>query len=270
MHRFETPSEPRLRIRNTSGLVTVEAVETAETTIELSALRDDETTRNAIEKATVEAHGGEVTVEIPKQGWGFLGRSPEVAVRVRCPLGSALDCTTASADVRATGRVGATEVKTASGDVSLEDVAGELSVHTASGDVRASTVDGEARLNTVSGDVRLGTARADVVANTVSGDFELRDAHGSVSGNTVSGDQELETVRGGQIKLQSVSGDLQVGVAAGTRLFVDANSTSGDLSSELPLQGEPTGEGGAETTLRLKTVSGDVSIVRSTRSVEVA
>ena len=109
--RFETVEAPRLRIRTPSGRVSIETADSAETIVELEALRPDEVTRTAIAQATVEQRGSEIVVELAKQGWGFLGRSPEVGIRIRCPYGSALDCITASADVEATGRLGETTVE---------------------------------------------------------------------------------------------------------------------------------------------------------------
>ncbi|MCP9487115.1 MAG: DUF4097 domain-containing protein [Gaiellaceae bacterium MAG52_C11] len=269
-HLFDTVEAPRLRIRTPSGQVSVESDETAETTVELEALRNDEVTRSAIEHATVERRGNEIVIEIGKQGWGFLGRSPEVGIRVRCPHGSALDCTTASADVEADGRLGETSVKTASGDIELSHVGGTLRVHSASGDVRVESIDGEAQVKTVSGDVRVGVARSGLSANLVSGDLEVDEAHSDVSVNTVSGDQQVRSICTGQINLQSVSGDVQVGVAPGTRIFIDASSTTGDVSSALDVTDTPSASAvGDEAKLRLKSVSGDIAIVRG-RPAEVS
>ncbi|MDX6397763.1 MAG: hypothetical protein QOJ43_1171, partial [Gaiellaceae bacterium] len=195
--------------------------------------------------------------------WISFGRTPQVGIRIRCPEEADLDCMTASADVATTGRLGLVEVKTASGDVAAEDVAG-LRVQSASGDVRASTVDGEARLQTVSGDVRLGTVTGPVSATLVSGDFALDDARTDLSAKTVSGDQRVGAVREGQIKLQSVSGDVRVGIRPGTRLRIDANSTSGDVSSELDVKDAPSETPSTrEAHLEAKTVSGDIEITRA-------
>jgi len=62
-----------------------------------------------------------------------------------------------------------------------------------------------------------------------------------------------------------VSGDVRVGVARGTRVWVDAASVSGNLGSELGLEGEEaTVESDAEVVpLHVKTVSGDVAVVRA-------
>jgi DUF4097 and DUF4098 domain-containing protein YvlB len=125
-------------------------------------------------------------------------------------------------------------------------------------------VEGEARLQTVSGDVRLGTVTGPVSTTLVSGDFAIEDAHTDLSAKTVSGDQRIGAIREGQIKLQSVSGDVRVGVRPGTRLHIDANSTSGDVSSDLEVKDSlSTAPSGPEARLQAKTVSGDVEITRA-------
>jgi hypothetical protein len=268
---FDTPTAPRLRVKNAAGLISVDPSETGRTTVELEALRDDEATREAIERATVEQSGNEITVEIGMGGKGFgvgpawisFGRTPQVAVRIRCPEGTELDCTSASADLSATGRLGNVELKTASGDVSLEHVA-DLRVQSASGDVRAITVDGEARLQTVSGDVRLRTVTGAASATLVSGDLAIDDAQSDLSVKSVSGDLRVGAVQQGQLKLQSVSGDVRVGIRPGTRLRIDANSTSGDVSSELDVKDAPSETASTrEAQLEAKTVSGDIEITRA-------
>ena len=54
MHAFDTPGKTRLRVKNAAGLISVDPSETGRTTVELEALRDDDATREAIERATVE------------------------------------------------------------------------------------------------------------------------------------------------------------------------------------------------------------------------
>jgi hypothetical protein len=270
VHAFETPEAPRLNVRNAAGLVTVEAGAGNRTTVELEALRDDDATHQAIEHATVEAHGNEVTVEVGEsKGFGFgavsisFGRTPQVGIRIRCPEGSELDLTTASANLKASGRLGEVQTKSASGDVAVDQVAA-LRVQSASGDVRASFVDGEARIQTVSGDVRLGLVTGPIAATLVSGDFEADEGRSDVAVKTVSGDQRVDAIQEGQIKLQSVSGDVRLGVRPGTRLHIEANSTSGDINSELDVKDGPSDRpSGREARLQVKTVSGDIEIVRA-------
>jgi hypothetical protein len=67
------------------------------------------------------------------------------------------------------------------------------------------------------------------------------------------------------VKVHSASGDIEVGIAKGSRLWVDAQSLSGETSSELELgTGEPVeGDEGPLVELRAQTMSGDISVRRA-------
>jgi DUF4097 and DUF4098 domain-containing protein YvlB len=99
---------------------------------------------------------------------------------------------------------------------------------------------------------------------------------GSLSGAlgllTTSGDIEIRSVEAGEVRIQTDSGDVRVGVGRGTRVWIDAGTVSGDLGSELGLDdAEPEADdsagGGPVVPLHVKTVSGDVSIVRASEAV---
>ena len=118
--------------------------------------RGDEASQQAAAETRIEAaeRGGrhEIVVRAPKREgrFGFLGRSPELEVVIRCPEGADLELTTQSADLDARGRLGDIAARSASGDAMLGDT-GSLSFTTASGDLSAGAVAGLAH-----GQVRLG------------------------------------------------------------------------------------------------------------------
>ena len=58
---------------------------------------------------------------------------------------------------------------------------------------------------------------------------------------TVSGDQRVDAVRQGRIKLQSVSGDVRLGVRPGTRLRIDATSVERRHQLRVRRQGQALG-----------------------------
>ena len=267
MTTFETPGHVALQVTLSGGEVTVETTDQQGVEIELVALRDNDVTRKAIAEARVEmtergsAH--EVVVQIGKSSGFLIGRGSKVGVRVRCPRGSDLGLRGSSADLDATGLLGAVEVKTASGDVSLED-ARSLEVDTASGDIRVRDIEGTLGFRTASGDAAVRRCGGTLTGNLVSGDLSVGEAAAGLSVTTVSGDVRVHAAGGGDMRVQSVSGDVHLGIKPGERLYVDAGSVSGTMSSELGLDEAPPAESsGPVSEVRVRTVSGDLQIVRA-------
>jgi DUF4097 and DUF4098 domain-containing protein YvlB len=271
LHRFPT-ERARLRLRNPAGDVRVDTAETSETTVELVPLNDSDATRQAIERAVLAARGGEVDVEIEGRSWSisiasFGITSPKIAVRVTCPHGSSLECNTASADIETVGRLGDVRVQTASGDTRLDRVEGPVELRTASGDVAIEQVAGPATVHSVSGDVLVRSALAGLVVNSVSGDATVDEVMGDLTIGSVSGDQIVRAAGPGDLALKAVSGDVLVAVRRGLRVRLDVNSVSGSIGSELEVSDTPSSSEGPETSLRVRTVSGDVRISRSAEAI---
>jgi Putative adhesin len=270
VHVFPTPGKVALRISISAGEVSVSTDDVAETTVEIEALRNDDATHEAIAGMTIEAEergdSHEIRVLAPKgkSGWlGVLSRDPQIAVRVTCPHGSDLRVETSSADVQVDGRLGSVEATSASGNLALGHVERACKASSASGDVSIREIGAEGTIKTASGDAAIGRALGPLSVNLVSGDLELREAHAGLTSATVSGDQEIEAVHGGDVRLQSVSGDVRVGVRPGLKLWIDATSVSGDMRSELETADSPPPDDAQVVELRARTVSGDVQIVRA-------
>jgi len=266
-HAFDTPGPVRLRVSIGSGNVEVETGLVDRTEIVLTPLnRGAHDVIGEVAVRCLEVHDGyEVEIEEPKK-WGFVSgilHNAEIGVLVRCPVGTSVETKTGSADVTVRGEVSSGQAKSGSGDVSFDAVTGELQVNVASGDVRVSQVGGGCMIKTASGDVRVGRVDGDFAGSLVSGDLRLEDARASVAVTSVSGDQWIGAVSGGEIRLQAVSGDVRVGVRPGLRLWIDATSVSGDMSSDLDAADAPPAGDGPLVQLRAKTVSGDVQITRA-------
>jgi DUF4097 and DUF4098 domain-containing protein YvlB len=175
---------------------------------------------------------------------GFMEGGLEIEIVV--PHGSSADLASAAGDAHLLGEFVELTTKSASGDL---DVRGEVV-----GDVTAKGVSGDVQLQHVGGDVR---------AQTVSGDVVVAAVDGSANVTTVSGDVTLRSLQAGSVHVQTVSGDVALGIARGICVDVDASSASGDMSSDVPLSGEPVNGDGSMVVIRARTVSGDVHIMRA-------
>jgi len=180
----------------------------------------------------------------------FRSGSPEVEVEV--PHGASVSVDTASADLEVSDLDGKKEFRLASGDAKFLRLAGSVEVQTVSGDVE---LEGQAivelGLRSVSGDVRVRVPRLKrLEMSTTSGDLWV----------------DAELAGDGPFALRSISGDATIVGRTGIR--IEAESITGDLSSELPSKRESSagrkvmtvGRPGA--TLNFKSVSGDLRVVQ--------
>ena len=280
---FQTPGPVHLDIRLGAGEVALETAATTGTTVVLEPLRNNEASVEAVEHARVELRGSgdgqEVVIDVRGRSRFFKGA--EVLVRVTCPFESGVEIRSGSADIEGRGVFGSVDVETGSGEVEFDEISGNARVSAASGDVEIRTIGGEGNLNTASGDIQVGligaggrfnTASGDVVvrtagarfeANSASGDVVVKEALGPLSVNTASGDQAIGSVFQGRVDLKSASGDLQIGIKEGSRLFVDARSRSGEVRSELAVTEVAPEVDAPLVELRANTMSGDITVVRA-------
>jgi Toastrack DUF4097 len=274
VHVFETPGSVSLQIKLPSGRVVVTTADEPTTTVEVVALgRRGQDAIDEIDITMDENAAGHVLriEQKDKFRWGPIQITwgGQFECRITCPSGTDLDLAGGSTDLRAEGDLGRVSARTASGDIRLQSAGDGLQVKTASGDVVVGSVVGDASVATVSGDIGIESLAASLTARAVSGDIRIGVSGGELGVSTTSGDVDIRSVGGGDVRVQTVSGDVRVGVARGTRVWIDAASVSGDLESELGLEGHEvaTESSGTVVPLHLKTVSGDVSIVRGAAEV---
>jgi hypothetical protein len=277
MQVFETPGSVSLQIKLPSGRVLVATADEPRTSVEIVAVgRRGQDAIDEIE-VTMEERLGRSVIKVEQKDrfrWGPIQITwgGDFECRITCPPGTDLDLAGGSTDLRAEGELGEVFVRTASGDIRLESTRGELQAKTASGDIAVGSVSSPATLVTVSGDLGVDRAEASLTARAVSGDVTIGSVSGALGVSTTSGDVDIKSVSDGEARVQTVSGDVRIGVARGTRTWIDAGSISGRLESELGLEDqEPSveGDGGTVVPLHVKTISGDVSIVRAAAAYTV-
>jgi DUF4097 and DUF4098 domain-containing protein YvlB len=162
---------------------------------------------------------------------------------------------------------------TVSGDLTATGLIGQQRYNTVSGDLLITAAGGEVATNAVSGDVTIrADANLSLRTNAVSGDLSaVALTFGALRANSVSGDLELEGAfaHGGDHRIDTVSGDLHIGLVGGATIEVRGLST--DVASTLPhqLKGRldrrwmVIGDGASQITFN--SMSGDVRVAAPRR-----
>jgi hypothetical protein len=258
---FDTPGELLIKINVPGGTVSLDATQTSTTEVRFERVKDP---KNLVVRLDPFADGHRLTIEQKGGKFGF-SNGKDLVLAVRCPVGARLEMSSGAADIVARGRLGGIEFKSGAGDVEFDDVDGGVSVKVGSGDLVGGTVGGDLTMNSASGDVRVGSVGGNLASKSASGDLDVGAVGGSVTVTSVSGDVRLGSLRQGTTNIRSVSGEVEIGVAVGTEVYLDVRAASGDARSDLTSVDGPADPGSDARKLELKvlTVSGDIRIRRA-------
>jgi hypothetical protein len=261
MASWEFPgSDPIEIIANIdAGSVAISAEPTEVITVSLEASGRGRNADQRVAEVQVTFDEGRLEIRQPKNS-GFLRGRDGLDLTVKAPAGSRCTVRTASADIACVGDLATLTAKTASGDVTAASVSGTLMVNTASGDVWVEDAGAGVQVHTASGDIRVRRAAGDVTANTASGDVNVGTADASARVKTASGDVQIASMTAGEANVQTVSGDLMIGVAPGAGVYLDLSSITGRISSQLD---ETDGSGEVNLQVICRSISGDVQIARA-------
>ncbi|WP_043497465.1 DUF4097 family beta strand repeat-containing protein [Georgenia sp. SUBG003] len=277
-HDFPVPGPVRVQAATRASDLTVVADDVARATVRLDPTRPDGDGQALAESTLVELTGDTLRVEVPQWRTRLFGPSARLRITVTVPTGSSVDATSGSGDVTTVGRLSAVVVRVGSGDVALGDT-DDVDITTGSGDVTVASL-GTGQVLTGSGDASVGTVRrflrarsgsGDLVVGSVtelegatgSGDLLVKELTGRAVVRTASGDLTVRRAVRGQLEAKTASGDVHVRVAEGTAVLLDCSTVSGGLRSSLEPGAEP-GPDEPALVLRARTVSGDVTVQRTT------
>jgi DUF4097 and DUF4098 domain-containing protein YvlB len=278
MQTFQTGGPITVVVRTGSGQVTVTAQDTADTTVELTAM--NAAGEDAVAGTRVDHSHGVVLVDVPRRGGGLFRGGPQVGIEITCPTGSTLQVKAESADVRAEGLFETADLVSGSGDLDIENVTGTAKLKTGSGAITTGQVDGalvvnagsgdvsvdrsgkRATVTVGSGDISIGSLAGDVVAKSGSGDVEVGVLEGSLLTKSGSGDLVVRRAASGAVRATGASGQISIGIQEGTAAWLDLSTVSGRVSQELGETDAPRADQ-QRVEITARTVSGDLRVHRS-------
>lgn len=197
MQSFDTPAPISVVLDIPAGRVHLVAAERADTTVEvLPANASKGRDVKAAERTTVSYADGVLRIRAAESGNQMFGPSGSLDVTVCLPAGSRVEATTASCELRGTGRLGEVRFDGAYRQIRIDEAA---SVHLTAvdGDVEVGKLGGPAQISTTRGDIRIAEARR------------------------------------GRVVLRTQDGGISVAAAAGVSAALDAGTSYGRISNAL-------------------------------------
>lgn len=283
---LHTGESAELSIENRSGTVAVRGEETAQVRIEVIAYLWAESDLEADEQAElivrgIRQEGKSVTVRAPAllrpRPFLFFSRAPRIDYQLTVPQRSTASISSRSGRVEVENLAGPLEVTARSGRVSVREIGGDTRIASISGSVQVDAIAGSLVIDSRSGGARVSRCRGNVKVHSRSGSLQVEEVGGSLEAETRSGSTSISgvggalklTARSGSVRYQGavggpfdidvVSGSVRLAVDPNSRFFLDAESTSGSVRSDLPLRrragGAPPRDG---PRVRIRTRSGSI------------
>jgi DUF4097 and DUF4098 domain-containing protein YvlB len=195
--------------------------------------------------------GNTVTVDVQTtKRWWFFG-SAGVDVIITAPPKSDVELETSNGFIELHGLEGSGSLKSSNGRIVLDNIKGNFD---------GTTSNGRIEINAVEGSVILKTSNGKIDVRGVQGEFDIESSNGSVfySGNTTAG---------GSNRLVTSNGDVVVELQGKPSVVLDAETSNGEVTSELPILATVTRKerlvgriGDGEADLYIRTSNGDITI----------
>jgi Toastrack DUF4097 len=232
--------------------------------------------RNDLEREVdlkFEEDAGIVRVREQRRYWNpldFLFDPLGLHYEIRVPKSTTLEIRTGGGGIRVDSTVGYADVKTSGGSIELSHLTGDVHAHTSGGKIRAEQIRGEVEVGTSGGGIEADSIDGGLVADTSGGGIRIDAITGRVRARTSGGSIEVVLSKGNAHggTIETSGGSIYAKIDAAANLNVDASSSGGGVSSNLPLRGTDSfwrnnlrgtlGSGGE--LLRLHTSGGSVRL----------
>jgi hypothetical protein len=259
MLAFETPQPIAITVELFLGHVEIIASDRTDTVVEVrpsdGAKKDDV---RAAQETEVDFAAGNLTVKAPTW-WTkmniLFGANPSIDVTIEVPTGSRLHGTAHMCQFLVTGELGECELKchvgtvqleevgalklqTSAGDVTVDQVMGRASI-TANGIVRVREINGSAVVKNTHGDSTIHEIAGDLQVNTAHGNITVERPRGSVSAKTANGSIRVGDAARGTLRLETATGELEVGIHPGSAAYLDVQTKSGAFQNLMESAGQP-------------------------------
>ena len=212
----------KVSINNHSGFINV--VGWNKDKISVTGMLDDDA-----EKLIFEQKGAQVLikVEYPRMdNWNADGSK----ITVFMPKNIRMKSSSISSEIHLSNLHGGVEVSTVSGDILAKNVTQSVELNNISGNINSDKLAGNISLSAVSGDINDTDSTGRLEIKSVSGEVDINSQAKEVFFDNVSGQSKLNLAEIIELRIRTVSGDLQAKLTLNDKGLLKASTVSGDLA----------------------------------------
>lgn len=169
-----------------------------------------------------------VIVDMPRHsnnGWNDKG----TVLDIKVPAQIKVSFNGVSSNVVVSNIKQSADIRTVSGNIKANDLAQRIELNTVSGDINSDDLSGKIAMSTVSGDIDDRNSQGSLKLKAVSGNLSSESSANEVSANSVSGEIELKLMEVDDLKVSTVSGDVDGRLALNDDGRLKMSSVSGDI-----------------------------------------
>ncbi|MCE3203995.1 DUF4097 family beta strand repeat-containing protein [Paenibacillus sonchi] len=230
-------------IENTNGNIEIKQGTGTEIEIHTTVVVDQATAKEAqviADKTGIKVSGA-ANLEIKSYSAPYRNfHYPSLELTVTLPQGMKADL---QADTE-NGNLSLSKVSSA-GKIKLSSVNGNvtatgspqgISLHTVNGNVHVSEAKADVEVSLTNGNVKAEQIAGALEVETTNGNLRIKDAHAAVEAVTVAGNIHVESQKvGGNWKITSRGGDVELAWPENAGVMVDAKSPFGEIQTNFPL-----------------------------------
>lgn len=261
--RHDATPTARISIGNIAGSVNVTAWDRNE--VQVSGRLGD-----GAKPLVITGSNSNLEIKVEPQGgsgrfnWGGDSKMAPTTLELHVPKAASLDVDVISAPLVIDGLDGGSiQVNTVSGKARINARTPSLKVDSVSGGIEQAGRADRAELQTVSGDILAPALVGNAELQTISGRIQVTGGPWQkLSLSTVSGDVLVNggPAANGNVRIDSMSGDVQLQLPANTSASLHASSFSGDLRSDFGTPKQPEHGPGSSLDARLGDGAGKINI----------
>lgn len=267
---FDVGDRCELEVENRSGTTSVRGDPgTSKARIEIVARlwadddREADDQANLIDRA-IEHEGHRVRIRAPSllrpRHFLLFTRGARIDYQITLPQDTSAQVDARSGRVEIERVEGPVEIEARSGRVVLREIAKDVTVTERSGTVQAEELGGSLRIESRSGTVRVRDCRRDVQVKSRSGSVQAEDIEGGLRVSTRSGSVRYEGEVHRDFDIEVTSGSIRLAVPTDAAFFLDAETLSGSVRSDMPLRDDNAKPAKGGPTVRIRTLSGSIHI----------